>query len=388
MTKSFAGAALLILRDRGLLALSDLATKYVPELRSDKRWDEITIYDLATMRSGLPEDNPWGDRQLECNDSEYSEIFDGSRGGFNFCALKGTRQIYSNLSYMLIGRIISSVSKVHALAFISNEILSPLGMSSTLWSTNNSSLHFSVGLDSLNTSIPPPCSNGDGAVFGGLLSSVNDMLIWLDFLMSRSHPIYDQLLKSTSRHELRSGSWLFEEYDNPRDVICYAYGLGANYLPTVKLLSFGHSGGLPGFGSRMVFIPDYQIGVVALSNLTYANVGEPCQHFLEDIVKVLPAPSNPNLALIEKRFQELLNVIRLWNNNQSLDLFSSNFFLDNSKDEIALKFKKLQIRFLNALPILKVEIGLHALVLQGEEKILRFSLAPVEDAKIQMIDFF
>ena len=64
MSKSFAGVAILQLRDQGKLQLDEPAQLYIPEL-SDIRYPTndappITIRHLLTHAAGFPEDNPWG----------------------------------------------------------------------------------------------------------------------------------------------------------------------------------------------------------------------------------------------------------------------------------------------------------------------------------------
>ena len=72
MTKSFTAMAIMKLRDEGKLSLDDPAVDYIPEmsklnyLTSDA--PAIRIQNLLTMTAGFPEDNPWGDRQLDETD--------------------------------------------------------------------------------------------------------------------------------------------------------------------------------------------------------------------------------------------------------------------------------------------------------------------------------
>ena len=50
----------------------------------------------------------------------------------------------------------------------------------------------------------------------------------------------------------------------------YAYGLrAASNCLFAHIVS--HSGGLPGFGSQMRWLPEYGVGIVALGNLTYTG---------------------------------------------------------------------------------------------------------------------
>ena len=62
--------------------------------------------------------------------------------------------------------------------------------------------------------------------------------------------------------------------------------------------SVGHGGGVPGFGSHMRWAPDYGIGVVALANVTYANVHQACEDALNRLITAgqMPrvSPGRPN----------------------------------------------------------------------------------------------
>ena len=50
----------------------------------------------------------------------------------------------------------------------------------------------------------------------------------------------------------------------------YGYGLGVRQTCLFQS-SVSHTGGLPGFGSLMRWLPDYGVGIVALGNLTQAS---------------------------------------------------------------------------------------------------------------------
>lgn len=78
MTKSFVGLAILVLRDRGLLRLSDPVSKYLPNLRVRPLSADsptLTILHLLSMAGGLPQDDPWADREMDMT----AEQFEGFR---------------------------------------------------------------------------------------------------------------------------------------------------------------------------------------------------------------------------------------------------------------------------------------------------------------------
>src|SRR3954468_10432476 len=132
MTKSFTVLAILKLRDEGKLSLDDPAEKYVPEMAGLKYptadAPKITIRHLLSHAEGFPEDNPWGDRHLADTDEQLSRML---RTGIPFSNAPGIAYEYSNLGFPILGRIVANVSKTAYPAYITTNILKPLGMSST-----------------------------------------------------------------------------------------------------------------------------------------------------------------------------------------------------------------------------------------------------------------
>ncbi len=122
---------------------------------------------------------------------------------------------YSNLSYFLVGRIISEVSGTSAPTYITENILQPLNLSSTFWNADRKKLPECAcgyrwnGASWLAEELIP--TQGDGAVFAALWSSLRDLAIWLDFLRADSNgkSNYQAVLSSSSRREMQgSYSWI------------------------------------------------------------------------------------------------------------------------------------------------------------------------------------
>ena len=132
MTKSFTAMSILKLRDAGKLSLDDPAERYVPELKGLRYpttdSPRITIRHLLTHSEGFPEDNPWGDQQLSETEAELSRML---RGGIPFSNAPGIAYEYSNYGFAILGRIVSHVSGMPYDEYVDENILKPLGMTST-----------------------------------------------------------------------------------------------------------------------------------------------------------------------------------------------------------------------------------------------------------------
>jgi CubicO group peptidase (beta-lactamase class C family) len=108
LTKQFTGLAVLQLAERGKLALEDPVSKYYAD--APPAWKEITIYQLLTHTSGIPNperltDYPKGIAQAY-TPRELVAIFETKALDFP----PGTKRKYSNPGYYLLGYIIERVS--------------------------------------------------------------------------------------------------------------------------------------------------------------------------------------------------------------------------------------------------------------------------------------
>ena len=83
----------------------------------------------------------------------------------------------------------------------------------------------------------------------------------------------------------------------------YGYGLGISQNCVFRHV-VAHSGGLPGFGSQMRWLPEYGVGIIAFGNLTYTGWGRVIPTALEALAKTggLQARTvQPSPALVEAR---------------------------------------------------------------------------------------
>ncbi len=198
LSKIFTASAILILHERGQLALTDDVRIHVPEIPLYDRRNPIRIEDLLRHTSGLPEYlavpgvkgrnpaflvNEDFARDMASRPRKYPQQFPA-----------GTRHLYCNTNYLLLALIIERVSGKTFGTFLHDEIFEPLGMVHSwvhespaavlphpeLGFTN--AVGYSRGEDDrfVATWGTPPfrsetlLTTGDGAVW----SSLEDLLCW------------------------------------------------------------------------------------------------------------------------------------------------------------------------------------------------------------------
>jgi CubicO group peptidase (beta-lactamase class C family) len=288
LTKSFTAIAVLQLRDAGRLSLDDPAEKYLPELRQlrypTKDSPRITVRQLLSHSAGFPEDNPWGDLQLGMPEADLQQML---ARGLSFSHAPGTGYEYSNTGFALLGRLVERVSGERLEDYVSRRVLRPLGMNATAWKRQEvpagrlapgyGRRKAIPGPDPVGTLREEPLL-GDGAyaAMGGLYTSMRDLARYAAFQLDAWPPRDDPEsgpLSRASRREMQQAARHIALVETPGDKLRarasgYGYGLGSHESCDFDHI-VSHTGGLPGFGSILVLLPDRGIAVVGATNLTY-----------------------------------------------------------------------------------------------------------------------
>lgn len=363
MTKSFAAVAVLQLRDVGLLSLDDPVVRYLPEVAtlayptSDS--PALTLRHLLTMAPGWPEDNPWGDRQLSLDDAAFAALL---ADGVTFAAAPDTQYEYSNLGYMILGRVVAHVAGMPFQHYVDSRILAPLGMTASGWNADDARRHkLARGyrlVDGRHTedALAFARSEGDVAAFGGLYASVADLARWVAFFLD-AWPARDgdegPVLRRSSRREMQRCANLRLPVSGGQRVGApvryeaggYGYGLFA-WLSNDLGRIVGHAGGLPGFGSHMLWLPDYDLGVVTLANLTYAPAVPIAVQILRHLVTTAGITSRAvrPAAALEAAQADVTRLLAAWDDGLADELFAANFFLDEPRTRWQARIADLRAR--------------------------------------------
>ena len=414
MTKSFTALAILQLRDAGKLRLDDAVQRYVPKLKKVTHLTQdapsITIRHLLTHAAGFPEDNPWGDRQLADSPDEFIELLEA---GISFSNVPGVAYEYSNLGFTLLGTIITRVSGQPYQQYIHENILEPLGMDDTYWE------YAEVPTDQLAQGYrwaalrrakegwqkEPLLHDGAFGAMGGLWTSLEDFSQYMALHQAAWPPRNEadgEVLKRSSLREMHQPqriSYFNPEHRDSDGNLCptvAGYFAGLGWVQDCEgRVRVGHTGGLPGFGSNWLILPEYGIGLVCFANLTYAPTSA-INIAVMDTLFALADPQAralPVSAILKQRKQGLLNILPDWQNAETSGLFAENFFLDTSLDTLK---KETVNAFEQAGNIIKVhdlvaENQLRgSFILEGEKKNLRihFTLTPENTPLIQAFEIY
>jgi CubicO group peptidase (beta-lactamase class C family) len=408
MTKSFTALAILKLRDEGKLSLDDPASKWIPELARLKYPTAdsapIRVRHLLTHSAGFPEDNPWGDRHLAETDQKLTRWLEA---GIPFSTSPGTAYEYSNYGFGLLGRIVSKASGVPYDEYLKKNILAPLGMSA-------STLEFGEVPDQRRArgyrkagdgyAEVPPLGHGAFGAMGGLLTSPRDLAKYVAYQLAafppRDNPDRGPVRRSSQR-EMQS-AWRPSSFsvsrpapDEPLQAVTGSYGYGLGVTQTCE---FGqvvaHSGGLPGFGSHMRWLPEYGVGIFAMANLTYEGVRPAVDEALELLRKTgaLRPRELPASEVLLSTSKAIAGLWQRWDDRAANELAADNLFEDTPAAERRDEMERLKAELGACSPSGEVRPenllrGTFRLACTQGFVDVTFTLAPTMPPKVQHLNF-
>ena len=357
MTKSFTAMAILKLRDEGKLSLDDPAEKFVPEMKTltypSSDSPRITVRHLLSHAEGFPEDNPWGDRQLADTEDQLSQMI---KGGIPFSNAPGIAYEYSNYGFAILGRIVSVVSGVKYTDYVGANILKPLGMTSTTLEPSavpaNRLAHGYRREDNVWKD-EPLLSNGSFGSMGGMLTSVRDLSRYVGVFLSAWPPRDGPETAPNKTSSLREMQqvWRPALASVTRDGSTGAvqlnsggYGFGLRISQSCSFRHIvAHGGGLPGFGTVMMWLPEHGVGIVAFGNLTYTGWGRVATEAFDRLSKSGGMPARmpaPSPALTRAR-GAVSRLIVNWDDKLADEIAAENLFLDQSKNRRRADIERL-----------------------------------------------
>jgi hypothetical protein len=191
----------------------------------------------------------------------------------------------------------------------------------------------------------PSLPDGAFGAMGGMLTSIRDLGRYVAFMMSAWPPRDDADTGPIRRASLREMQQVWRPAPasagrspstSAMQLNAGGYGFGLRVSQTCAFRHVvAHSGGLPGFGSQMRWLPEHGVGVIALGNLTYTSWGGVIDAAVDALAKTggLQARAvQPSPALTAARDAVSRLIAAGWDDRLADSIAADNLFLDQSKD--------------------------------------------------------
>jgi CubicO group peptidase (beta-lactamase class C family) len=275
-TKAFTATALALLVEEGKIGWDVPVISYLPWFRLSDPYvtKELTVRDLLVHRSGLglgAGDLLWWppssyNRKEIAHRLRFIPLTTSFRSAY----------AYDNVLYIIAGELIETISGESWEDFIASRVLAKVGM------TGSTVRHSQAGM---GANVAQPHARVDGKVrqvapfssdntnpAGGINSNAEDMAKWM-IVQLDSGRVADgsRLFNPSTTRQLWSLvtpipignpppelSFLRQNFNG------YGLGFGVRDFRGKKIVS--HTGGLPGYVSRVAMIPELKLGVAVLTN--------------------------------------------------------------------------------------------------------------------------
>jgi CubicO group peptidase (beta-lactamase class C family) len=255
ITKQFTAAAILMLAEQGKLSLDDPLTKFLPDY--PEVGQAVTVEHLLTHTSGIVSYTGipnYMETEIarELTVDELVAVFRDLPVEF----APGEQFAYNNSGYVLLGAIIEKVSGMSYEEFIQQKIFDPVGMTRSYYGSHSRIIPGRVsGYDGESGEYENAhyLSMTQPYAAGSLLSTVGDMLRWNTALFGGKVVSQASLEKMIAPYELNDG-----------ESTGYAYGIGVREVRGKHTIA--HGGGIFGFSTDALYIPEEKIFVAVLSN--------------------------------------------------------------------------------------------------------------------------
>lgn len=303
MTKAFVGVAIMQLQEQGKLQVDDAISLYIADLPD--QWKKITIRQIVSNISGLPNNIDQKEQLLgDGNEEKNWELVKQLPMEFT----PGEKFSYNQTGYVIIGKIITTLSGQHFTKFIEENQFKPCHMLVTKFGDSNDIIPNSAGAYStiINTG-GKWINNGklhnvfaDFPVFfrtaTGIISSAEDLSKWLIALQN------GQLLKDKSSiSQLFTTTQLNDGHIGGFNSLTNGYALG---WPTVVREEYPAAAPVGGMRSALFVYPQNNLSVVVLTNLQGSNpewfIDEIASYYLPGMKIKNGFGLSPNMQLLRK----------------------------------------------------------------------------------------
>jgi CubicO group peptidase (beta-lactamase class C family) len=267
-TKAFTASTIGALVDDGLLNWQRPLRDYLPDLRLDDPvvTERLTIIDLLSHRSGLPRHDlawlahPDRSRAEMVRRLRYLPLSRDLRQGFQYC----------NLGYLVAGHLVEVLSGTRWEDFLRNRVLTPLGMDRTNLSADDMQAdpdHATAYERRQGSVVPVPQRPVTSmAPAGAINSCAADMSRWLLAQLGGGQVDGRAVMSPETVARQHTAHMVVPEDRTFPASTRHAYGLGWMIGRYRDHRLSEHGGGIDGFATEVMLLPDDGIGVAVMTN--------------------------------------------------------------------------------------------------------------------------
>ncbi|MEO5975935.1 MAG: serine hydrolase [Chryseolinea sp.] len=310
-TKVFTATALTILEQQKKLSLDDKVTKWLPyfKLKDPLAGEAATVRDLLSHRIGF--ETFQGDFVYWASTLTRKEVIGKMaliKAPYGFRAKYG----YCNAAFAAAGEVVPAVTGQAWEDFIRENILKPLKMNHTqmlvadLPKASNIAVPYTMVANKLTALQYAPIDNLAPA--GTMSSSAKDMVNWLkvqiDFGMFEGQQVIpkEAIVQTRMPQSIRGLDQRDKQYTHFR-----LYGLGTALSDRDGKLIVGHTGGVDGFLSSVMIVPEDKLGIVVLTNTDQNGLFQNLTNEIRDAYLNLPYVGYSNNELQASKKEHLAN---------------------------------------------------------------------------------
>jgi CubicO group peptidase (beta-lactamase class C family) len=272
-SKAFTSMIMAMAVDEGKVKWTDSPKKYLPYFRmSDPDTDaKITINDIMSHRSGLPRTDFI---MLGTNLTSADLIWNVTRA--KPTAKLGAKWQYQNIMFVAAGEIEKTLYGKPWQELVKERIFDPLGMTHTNTSVPQmlQDADHSLGYDASPQMNELPMRAIDSAAPAGAInSSARDMAEWIRFLLRRGTLPGDGSQSTGGKRLVSQENFdeIFKPHQPIGGTVSYGYGWMLDTWNGHKIEQ--HGGNIDGFNAQVAMMPDQNLGMVLLTNVSGSPLG-------------------------------------------------------------------------------------------------------------------
>lgn len=314
-TKAFTATALAMLEEEGKLSLNDKVTRWMPEfkLKDPLATQEATIKDLLCHRIGF--ETFQGDFTYWTSKLSRAEVIQ-KMSLINPVYGFRTQWGYCNAAFLTAGEIIPRATGRSWEEMVKEKMVKPLKMERTfmlseeLNKVNNAAIpHTLVNGKLVKLAFPVIDNLAPAASMG---SSAKDMCHWLIAQLDSGRYNDEKVIPHEAIFATRVPQTIVKM--DPRDKVkshFYLYGLGFLVSDRDGKIVVSHTGGVDGFVSSVLMVPEEKLGIVVLTNTDQNAFFQSLANEIRDAFLGLPFQDYSRLSLEQFMKEESAHAVWL-----------------------------------------------------------------------------